>query len=66
MFNLYIFYGRAYFEKPERKYLGGSMELFEGVLATKINMTIVRDFGYLLGCHADASYRYRIPTESGG
>ena len=66
MFNLYIYYGGAYFDKPKQKYFVGSIELFEGVLAEKINMAAVRGFGYLLGCHADANYRYRIPTENGG
>ena len=41
------------------------MENFDGVLASKINITSVLSFGHLLGCDENASYKYRIPTIDG-
>ena len=65
VFTLYIYSGGAYIEEPEPKYVGGTMEHFDGVLASKINVASVLSFGHLLGCDENASYRYRIPTIDG-
>ena len=65
VFTLYIYSGGAYIEEPEPKYVGGNMEHFDWVLASKINVAFVLSFGHLLGCDENASYRYRIPTIDG-
>ena len=63
MHSIYIFtMVGAYVKEPEEKYLGGSMEIFEGVLAMRVNIAAVMSFCEFLGCHKNAKYMYRIPT----
>ncbi|XP_027170927.1 uncharacterized protein LOC113770609 [Coffea eugenioides] len=54
-FTLKIYHGGVYVKEPVEKYVGGSMESFEGVIAMRVNRAIVSDFCYYLGYPANVT-----------
>ena len=62
VFDLAIYYGGVFVEETEQKYVGGSMELFEGFIVTRMNLITMKTYCEYLGCTDDCRYMYRIPS----
>ena len=63
MFDLAIYYVGAYVDEIEQKYIGGSMELFDRVIATRMNLKIMKTYCAYLGCTDDCRYMYMTDVE---
>lgn len=64
-FTMKMFHGGVYFEPPEEKYVGGSMEVFEGVVAAQMSLNNLFPFCVLLGYEDNVKLYYRIPNQEG-